>query len=591
MYKFSCINKRNIIRTMSHSNKHTPFNFWKQFTSPVAAKNPFLDPEIFVSSMSNAMQQIMSNPDNAQKVAASLHATTQDLNRYILAKMKGEEATPVVETNKKDRRFKNQQWEENVFLDITKQSYLALSNWFETTLSDDTLNLDPATQKQVKFYTQQMVHAMSPSNVAFLNPDVLEEAYKTNGSSIMKGFLTMAEDLQKGKDPDMTDMNHFKVGENLGTTEGFVVYRNDLMELIQYTPTTAKAFKRPLLIVPPFINKFYIFDLSPEKSMVRWLLDQERTVFVVSWVNPDISHSKKSLESYVLEGPHTAIDVIKNITNEPNVDVMGYCLGGTLLVCLAAYYAKTNNASIASLTLLTTLTDFSNAGDLTTFMNEDYVQKIETLMAEKGYLSGKIMAKTFNMLRPSELMWNYVVNNYYLGKDPVPFDFLYWNSDNTNMPQTMHSQLLRLFYQQNQLTHANQFTIAGEGIDLSQIHLPVYMMSTKEDHIAPWKATYDGIQLMPNANITFVLGGAGHVAGVINHPSKNKYGYSLNSTLSKTAEEWEGAAKHTEGSWWTHWHEWITQLDPQKENAHNVGNKAYPAIVEAPGAYVFTPCK
>jgi polyhydroxyalkanoate synthase len=343
--------------------------------------------------------------------------------------------------------------------------------------------------------------------------------------------------------------------------------------------------------VPPWINKYYVFDLSEEKSMVRWMLDQGRTVFIISWVNPDTSHRYKSIASYVLEGPNAAINAIKEITGESSVDTMGYCLGGTLLTCLSSYYSSTNNSSIASLTLLTTLTDFSEAGELTTFVSEEHVANIESIMRSKGYLSGRVMARTFNMLRPSELVWSYVVNNYYMGKDPVPFDFLYWNSDNTNMPEAMHSNLLRLFYQQNQLATPGRYKIDGEGIDLSKIKLPVYMMSTKDDHIAPWKATYKGVHLMKNADLTFVLGGSGHVAGVINAPAKQKYGYWVNSSRADSADEWEAGSTYVTGSWWPHWNDWLKGLNSSMVPARAVGSDKYPALCDAPGSYVLKSCE
>lgn len=573
------------------NNKTSPFNFWSQFAAPLNTHNPFMDPSIFMSSMSAALQGIMQDPEKREKVKESLQERTSDLTDYILNRMKGESVKPPVELPARDKRFNHDQWESNPFLDIMKQSYLSFSEWFEHTLNDEGLDLDPAVRKQLRFYTQQIVHAMSPNNFAWLNPSVIEEAYKTGGASVMKGFVTMMDDLQKAKDPDMTDMSYFKLGENIATSKGSVVFRNDLIELIQYEPTTREVFKAPLLITPPWINKYYVFDLAEEKSMIRWLLDQGRTVFIISWVNPDTSHRDKNIESYILEGPKAAIEIIKKITGEDKVDAMGYCLGGTLLVCLAAYFSKIKRNDIASLTLLTTLTEFSEAGDLTTFMSEDYVQRIEKIMKEKGYLNGRIMARTFNMLRPAELVWSYVVNNYYLGKDPVPFDFLYWNSDNTNMPEAMHSNLLRLFYQQNSLVSPGKYTVNGVGIDLSNIMLPVYMMSTKDDHIAPWKATYNGVPLMKNASLTFVLGGSGHVAGVINPPYKEKYGYWTNPNLPLSSDEWQESAQEHKGSWWVHWHEWVSALNSVKVPARSIGSKEYPDLCEAPGLYVFKSCE
>lgn len=572
-------------------NKFNSFNFGNSQTSLINEYNPFMDPSMLVSSMSAAITKIMQDPDKRENVQRSLTECTSTLTDYILKRMQGESVDSPIKLTCRDKRFHHEQWESNVLLDIMKHSYLVFSEWFDKTLNDEEIDLDPEERKKLRFYTQQIIHSMAPNNFAFLNPSVVEEAHKTGGASVMKGFMTMWEDLQKGKDPDMTNMSHFKLGENIATTKGSVVFRNDLIELIQYSPATEKVFKKPILVVPPWINKYYVFDLSEEKSMVRWLLDQGRTVFIISWVNPDIAHRYKTIESYVLEGPKAAVEVIKNITGETQVDAMGYCLGGTLLVCLAAYFAAVNRKDISSLTLLTTLTDFSDAGDLTTFMSEDYVNKIETLMSSKGYLDGRVMARTFNMLRPSELVWSYVVNNYYMGKEPAPFDFLYWNSDNTNMPEAMHSNLLRFFYQQNRLTKPGTYKIDGEGIDLSKIELPIYMMSTKDDHIAPWKATYSGIALMKNAKIEFVLGGSGHVAGVINHPSKEKYGYWVNKDLSLSTEQWQEKALENKGSWWVHWHEWLSSLGKELIPSRSVGSLEYPVLCDAPGTYAAKSCE
>lgn len=573
------------------NNKFNPFNFWNQQTELANKHNPFMDPSIIMSSMSTAITKIMEDPDKRENLQKSLTECTSTLADYILKRMQGESVDAPIKLESRDKRFHHEQWDSNIFLDIMKHSYLMYSQWFDQTLNDSDIELDPEERKKLRFYTRQIIHSMAPNNFAFLNPSVVEEAHKTGGASMVKGFITMWEDLQKGKNPDMTNMSHFKLGENIATAKGAVIFRNELIELIQYTPTTEKVFKQPMLIVPPWINKYYVFDLSEEKSMVQWLLDQGRTVFIISWVNPDSSHRYKTIESYVLEGPKAAIEAIQNITGEKQVDAMGYCLGGTLLVCLAAYFSTVNRNDISTLTLLTTLLDFSDAGDLTTFMSEDYVCKIEALMQPKGYLDGMVMARTFNMLRPSELFWSYVVNNYYMGKDPAPFDFLYWNSDNTNMPEAMHSNLLRFFYQQNRLTKAGEYTVDGEGVDLSKINLPIYMMSTKEDHIAPWKAAYSGVALMKNAKIDFVLGGSGHVAGVINHPSKEKYGYALNDNLSLSADEWQEKSVEHKGSWWVHWHEWLVSKNKATVPARSVGGDDYPILCDAPGTYAVKSCE
>lgn len=565
--------------------------FRKINKSFVEKRNPYLDADVMMNSLSSAFQSVMKHPHKREKAQKDFEKTCKVLMQHFVDRMSGKEGLEVpFSPNPKDRRFQNEQWGD-LYFDLMKQSYLGFSEWFVNTMKEGGEYKEYAEQKQIEFFTRQIIDSLSPSNFPHLNPDVVQETWNTGGASLMKGVATMIDDMQNGLDPAMSDMNHFKLGENIATTPGSVIFENDLIQLIQYEPSTDKVFKQPLLIIPPWINKYYVFDLTEENSMVKWLRDQGHTVFIISWVNPDESHRTKRFENYAIDGALAAIDVVKSVTGEKSVNAIGYCLGGTLLSCLAAYLAEKKRDDIATITLLATLTDFRDAGDLTTFMTEDYIRRIEEMMEEKGYLSGQTMAKTFNMLRSNDLYWSYIINNYLMGRDPIPFDFLYWNSDNTGMPEALHKNLLRNFYKENQLTHPGKFKIFGVGIDLSKITVPIYMISTVDDHITPWDSTYNGTKLFPQENLTFILGGSGHVAGIINHPNKNKYWYKTNANLKNNAPEWEKASVNHDGTWWLHWIEWVKKFGSTKVTAREVGNAAFRPIENAPGKYARKKCK
>jgi polyhydroxyalkanoate synthase len=447
--------------------------------------------------------------------------------------------------------------------------------------------LDDKTAKKVDFYTRQFVDAMAPSNFALTNPEVIRSTLESGGENLVKGLSNLLTDLERGKGQlaiKMTDMEAFKVGENIAVTPGKVVFQNPLMQLIQYQPTTDKVLKRPLLIMPPWINKYNILDLRDKNSFIKWAVSQGHTVFVVSWVNPDETLANKSFEDYMSLGPFAALDAIKQATGEKEANVIGYCLGGTLLAATLAYMAVKGDDRFASATFFTTMVDFKEAGELSVFIDEEQLAALEERMSEKGYLEARAMATTFNMLRANDLIWSFVVNNYLLGKDPFPFDLLYWNADSTRMPAAMHSFYLRQMYQENKLSKG-EIELLGTEIDLTKIKLPVFILSTREDHIAPWKSTYAATQLYKGP-VKFTLAASGHIAGVVNPPAAKKYSHWVNDKNPPTPEEWLKTAQEKPGSWWPEWHDWVKQYGGGDVPARKPGDGKLKPIEDAPGSYV-----
>jgi len=503
-------------------------------------------------------------------------------------RLMGDEQKPVIEPDSRDKRFKDEAWQESTVFDFLKQSYLLSARWLQHSVADVS-GMDAHTTRKIDFYTRQFVDALSPSNFLMTNPEVLKATIESNGQNLVNGLENLLEDLERGKGHlqiSMTDTKAFEIGKNIALTKGKVVHQNDLMQLIQYEATTKEVFKTPVLIMPAWINKFYILDLQPENSLVKWLVDQGHTVFIVSWVNPDAALSKKSFDDYMMEGPLAAMDVIEKITGEKEISIGGYCLGGTLLsITLAWLHAKKQQHRVKSATYLTTMIDFTEAGELSVFVDEEQLKMLEARMSETGYLEGSEMAMTFNMLRANDLIWSFVVHNYLLGKDPFPFDLLYWNSDSTRMPATMHSFYLRNMYQKNLLIKPGALKIGGVPIDLGTITTPSYILSTREDHIAPWKSTYAATQIY-KGEMRFVLSGSGHIAGATNSPNKKKYGYSTNEKLPKTPDAWLAGAKDHEGSWWPDWNKWQNKFGGPKVPARSVGGGKIKPIEDAPGSYV-----
>jgi poly[(R)-3-hydroxyalkanoate] polymerase subunit PhaC len=486
----------------------------------------------------------------------------------------------------KDKRFKHPDWSENAIFDFVKDSYLVAAKSILSAIRE-IKGMDEASARKVDFYTRQFVDALSPSNFVATNPEVLAATLESGGQNLLRGLENLLVDLERGDGRlaiTMTDMKAFRLGGNIATTPGKIIYQNELMQLIQYAPSTREARRRPLLIVPPWINKFYVLDLQPKNSFIKWAVDQGHTVFVISWVNPDEKLAEKSFENYMLEGPLAALDAIESATGERSVNTIGYCLGGTLLASTAAFLAAKGDDRIASATYFVTLVDFTEVGDMAVFIDEEQLASLERRMRERGYLEAQDMATAFNMLRANDLIWSFVVNNYLLGKEQIPFDLLFWNSDSTRMPAAMHSFYLRKMYQQNLLAKPGGITLADMPIDLSKVRTPAFILATREDHIAPWESTYAATRLY-SGPVKFVLSAAGHMAGVISAPG-SKYGHWANDNLPPSPEEWFAGATPHQGSWWPLWDEWVTQFDTGRVPAREPGGGNLPVIDDAPGSYV-----
>ncbi|HEV2976946.1 MAG TPA: class I poly(R)-hydroxyalkanoic acid synthase [Casimicrobiaceae bacterium] len=533
--------------------------------------------------------KMLSNPYRLAETQMNLWWEYSALWQSSMLKLLGHSTGPVVEPAKSDKRFRHEDWEEHFLFDYIKQSYLITARWLHTAVAN-VEGLDEHTRKKVDFFTRQYIDALAPSNFALTNPEVFRETIASGGQNLVRGLNNLLDDIERGNGKlkiSMTDSKAFELGVNIATTPGQVVFQNDLMQLIQYEPTTTKVSKRPLLIIPPWINKYYILDLREKNSLVRWCAAQGLTVFVISWVNPDERHAAKDFEDYMLEGPLAALDAIEKATGEKDANVLGYCLGGTLLASTLAYLAAKKEKRIASASFMASLINFTGAGELEVFIDEEQVASLERKMNERGYLEGAHMANTFNMLRSNDLIWSFVINNYLLGRDPFPFDLLHWNQDSTRMPAKMHSFYLRNMYVKNKLREPGGISLAGTPIDLSKVTVPVYFVSAIEDHIAPWKTTYDGPRLL-GVKARFVLSGSGHIAGMINPPAANKYGYWTNDKLPASADEWFKGAQQHQGSWWNDWLAWLRPYLGVPVSAREVGKGGrgrLRALEPAPGSY------
>jgi polyhydroxyalkanoate synthase len=545
------------------------------------------DPLNIGSAFVELTTHMMQNPTKLVEAQMDLWQQYYMLWHNTTMRMLGQESEPVAFPQKGDRRFRDEAWENNELFDFIKQSYLLSSQWMQNVVHDVD-GLDEKTAQKVEFYTRQFADAISPTNFMMTNPEVLRATIESGGENLLKGLSNLLDDLERGKGKlqiKMTDLDAFKIGENVATTEGSVIGRTQLMELLQYKPATDKVAKRPLMIVPPWINKYYILDLRPENSFIKWAVDQGHTVFVLSWVNPDSKLAEESFEDYGRDGVLAALNMIEKATGEKEVNAIGYCLGGTLLAAMLAYMAKIGDERIKSATFFTTLTDFEKPGELSVFVDDEQIESLENRMSKDGYLDGRDMAMSFNMLRANDLIWSFVVNNYMLGKDPFPFDLLYWNSDSTRMPKAMHSFYLRNMYNKNLLREPGGITILGEKIDLRDIKIPVYFLSTREDHIAPWQATYAGTQLM-SGQVKFVLSASGHIAGVVNPPAANKYCHWTYNRNPPNPDDWLAKAVQHEGSWWTDWQNWISRRSGGQVDVRKPGDGKLKVLGPAPGEYV-----
>ena len=532
-------------------------------------------------------QRLMADPGKLMQAQVSLWHDYLELWQRTTERFLGGSAEPMVEPAATDKRFKDAAWSESTLFDFIKQSYLLTARWLQSTVKQID-GLDDKTARKVDFYTRQFVDAMAPSNFVLTNPEVLRATIESGGDNLVNGLRHVLDDLERGKGRlmiKMTDMDAFKVGQNIAVTPGKVVYQNDLLQLLQYAPTTEEVKRRPLLIIPPWINKYYILDLRPGNSFIKWAVDQGHTVFVVSWVNPDERLAQKGFEDYMVEGPFDALNAIEQATGEREVNVIGYCLGGTLLAATLAYMDARGDDRFKSATYFVALTDFAEPGELSVFIDEDQLHSLDERMKSHGFLEGSDMAATFNMLRANDLIWSFVVNNYLLGKEPFPFDLLYWNSDSTRMPREMHRFYLRNMYQENKLVVPGGISLLGLPIDLSRIKVPSFILSTKEDHIAPWKSTYAATQLYKGP-VKFVLAASGHIAGVVNPPGQGKYGHWENTALPRSPDAWlEGAAFHQD-SWWPTWEKWVSEFSGGEVPARHPGDGNLKPLEDAPGSYV-----
>src|SRR5689334_3778798 len=530
--------------------------------------------------------KLLSNPYRLAEAQLNLWWDYMSLWQSSMLRMIGAPAEPVAEPAKGDKRFKHEDWQEHFLFDYIKQSYLIAARWLHDQVGS-VEGLPDHTKKKVDFFTRQYIDALAPSNFALTNPEVFRETIATGGQNLVRGMHNLLDDIERGNGQlkiSMTDSKAFELGVNIATTPGKVVFENELMQLIQYEPSTKKQWQRPLLIIPPWINKYYILDLREKNSFVRWATGEGLTVFVISWVNPDEKLAHKDFQDYLREGTFAALDAVEKATGEKTVNAIGYCLGGTLLAATLGHMAERKDKRIASATFMAALIDFTAAGELEVFIDEDQVASLEKKMAERGYLEGGEMANTFNMLRANDLIWTFVINNYLLGRDPFPFDLLHWNCDSTRMPAKMHSFYLRNMYMNNLLRKPGGLTLDGVKIDLSMVKVPTYFVSAMEDHIAPWRTTYAGPSILSGPS-RFVLSGSGHIAGMINPPSANKYGYWVNDALAADASEWFAGAKQQPSSWWSDWRKWIAPYLGKEVPARIPGKGKLKVIEAAPGSY------
>jgi polyhydroxyalkanoate synthase subunit PhaC len=539
-----------------------------------------------VKTFSKLAEYWLSDPQRALEAQTRLYSGYMEVWAKAIQRA-GEAGTHEADQaqGKPDKRFQDPEWGRNAFFDFLRQTYLVTSQWAGD-LVRHADGLDEQTRHKAGFYVKQITDAISPSNFILTNPELFRETVASNGENLVRGMRMLAEDITAGKGDlklRQSDVTRFTIGENLATTPGKVVARNALAEIIQYEPATDKVLKRPLLICPPWINKFYILDLNPQKSFIRWAVEQGHTVFVISWVNPDRRHARMGWDAYAREGIGFALDTIERETGEREVNAIGSCVGGTLLAATLALMAQEGDERIRTATLFTTQVDFTHAGDLKVFVDEEQVAALEAAMGEKGYLEGTKMATAFNMLRSGDLIWPYVVNNYMRGKEPLPFDLLYWNSDSTRMSAANHSYYLRNCYLDNTLAQG-RMVLDGKRLSLADVKIPVYNLAAREDHIAPARSVFLGCSLF-GGKVDFVMAGSGHIAGVVNPPHQNKYQHWTGGPPTGDFDAWVAAAKENPGSWWPHWQRWIEARDKRRVEPRRPGH-AGKVLGEAPGDYV-----
>jgi polyhydroxyalkanoate synthase len=554
---------------------------------PMAGASQGLDPLNVGPAMQAAATQLMLDPARLMQANVELWQSHMALWQQAAAAMGGQPTDPVVAPEPGDRRFRHPDWEENPLFSFIKQSYLITSRWLVETMAG-VGGLDAQTAKKVEFYTRQFADAFAPTNFPWSNPEVLRETADSQGQNLVRGMENFRRDMDRGSGQlriTMSDPEAFVLGENIATTPGKVVFQNDLIQLLQFSPTTPSVHRMPILMVPAWINKYYILDLTAKKSFVRYAVSQGYTVFVVSWVNPDETLAGKTFESYLLEGIIAALDAIEAATGEHNVSAVGYCIGGTLLAVALGYLASKGDERIRAATFFTAQVDFSEPGDLAVFVDEPQLDNLDQMMGEKGYLDSQAMFTTFNMLRANDLIWSFYVHNYLLGRDPVPFDLLHWNADATRMPRHMHLFYLRQMYIRNNLVKPGAITLGGLPIDLTKVTVPVYLQACREDHIAPYRSVFKAKHNY-SGPVRFVLAGSGHIAGVINPPASNKYQYWRNPAEPQEVDAWLAGATEHPGSWWPDWDAWLAAQSGDDVPARVPGDGRLPVLDDAPGSYV-----
>ena len=576
----------NLARAMESSGQALAAYLKRRETGEPKDKPPNELGEV-IKTFSSVAEYWLSDKTRSAELQVKLGKAYLDLWGSAMRRLAGEQAPPAIEPSPRDKRFKDPEWKSNQFFDFVMQVYLLTTQWAQD-LVRNAEGLDPHTRKKAEFYVLQITNALAPSNFVLTNPEVLRETLASNGDNLVRGMKMLAEDIEAGHGTlriRQSDPSNLVVGVNLATTPGKVIFQNDLMQLIQYTPTTENVLRTPLLIVPPWINKYYILDLKPEKSYIKWCVDQGITVFVISWVNPDKELGKKTFEDYMKEGPLTAMDVIEKATGEMKVHTAGYCVGGTLLASTLAWLAEKRRVRVTSATFFAAQVDFTHAGDLLVFVDEDQISALERDMQATGVLEGSKMAMAFNMLRSNDLIWSYVVSNYLKGQSPSSFDLLHWNSDATRMPAANHSYYLRNCYLENRLS-AGSMVLDNTMLDLSKVKVPVYNLATREDHIAPADSVLYGSQFF-GGPVKYVMSGSGHIAGVVNPPASGKYQFWTNDHIKDvTLADWLKGAQEHKGSWWPDWRTWLGGIDAEEVPARAVGSEAMPAIEDAPGSYV-----
>ena len=549
----------------------------------------FADPLHLTGAARRLWSRLAADPAPLIDARIDLARSWGDLWVYGASRALGIEAEPVARPDEDDRRFRDRAWEEVPWFDLLKQAYLVNARACASLPAG--AGLGERDRSKLEFAARQVIDALAPTNFFPTNPEALRAAVESGGASVLGGMAHFLRDLdpETGRlDVRMCAPGAFVVGESIAATPGKVVFRNDLIELVQYAPATPEVRRRPLLLVPPWMNKFYVMDLRPGSSMVEWLVGRGHTVFIVSWVNPDSSFAGKGFEDYMLEGPCAALTAIERATGEREVNAVGYCLGGILLSALAAWLEAKGDARLASATYLATMVDFSDVGGVGVFIDEEGLPALESAIEAQGYLSGQQVADTWRALRANDLLWSFYVGNYLLGKEPPALDLLFWNSDPTNMPAAMHTFFMRNMYVGNRLREPGGLTLAGEAIDVTRVTTPSYVLSAAEDHIAPWKTTYRTTQLFAGP-VRFVLGGSGHIAGVINPPAKRKYGYRTAVDTPASPEAWLAGSREHRGSWWPHWDRWLKRFGGGEVPARAPGDGGLPVIEDAPGSYVMQP--